>query len=365
MEESKMKMIAVFHNKGGVGKSTLLFHTACALAEQGHKILMMDLDPQSNLSLYGLSDSNLQTIWEKEESVILDGFPIGTNTFNTSQNDLLSSPRTIHFLLKPVESGVDDYNVLPPAKQLFENLSLIPGRITLSQFESILADRWTISPDENVLAIRTITQFRTIASRYAETYGYEYVFLDVSPSLGLLNRAIITSCDAFFMPATPDLFSMYGIRNIGQSLVRWKKSYDSLYSAVGTQLKTLFAPDFVKFLGYTIYNARGRSDQPLGLAKAHRDFAEKIPEEIKKWIPQEYFSENACSQIDTSIGGNVVWSSHNTYPAMAQKYKCPMWMIPDEELDQEDKLTVISNKARFLNTQEAYYTFANDLISRI
>lgn len=254
---------------------------------------------------------------------------------------------------------------MPPAKQLFENLSLIPGRITLSQFESILADRWTISPDENVLAIRTITQFRTIASRYAETYGYEYVFLDVSPSLGLLNRAIITSCDAFFMPATPDLFSMYGIRNIGQSLVRWKKSYDSLYSAVGTQLKTLFAPDFVKFLGYTIYNARGRSDQPLGLAKAHRDFAEKIPEEIKKWIPQEYFSENACSQIDTSIGGNVVWSSHNTYPAMAQKYKCPMWMIPDEELDQEDKLTVIYNKARFLNTQEAYYTFANDLISRI
>ena len=47
-----MKMIAVFHNKGGVGKSTLLFHTACALAEQGHKILMMDLDPQSNLSLF-------------------------------------------------------------------------------------------------------------------------------------------------------------------------------------------------------------------------------------------------------------------------------------------------------------------------
>lgn len=49
-----MKMIAIFHNKGGVGKSTLLFHTACALAEQGHSVLMMDLDPQSNLSLYGL-----------------------------------------------------------------------------------------------------------------------------------------------------------------------------------------------------------------------------------------------------------------------------------------------------------------------
>ena len=57
-----MKMVAVFHNKGGVGKSTLLFHTASALAEQGHKILMMDLDPQSNLSLYGLSEIELQNI---------------------------------------------------------------------------------------------------------------------------------------------------------------------------------------------------------------------------------------------------------------------------------------------------------------
>lgn len=360
-----MKMIAVFHNKGGVGKSTLLFHTACALAEQGHKILMMDLDPQSNLSLYGLSDADLQAIWEEEESVIFEGFPVGTNTFNTGKSDILNSPRTIHFLLKPVESGVDDYNILPPPIQLFDNLSLIPGRITLSQFESILADRWSISPDENVLAIRTITQFRTIATRYAEAFDYEYVFADVSPSLGLLNRAIITTCDAFFMPATPDLFSMYGIRNIGQSLLRWKKSYISLYNAIGTPLKSLFAPDFVKFLGYTIYNARGRRDQPLGLAKAHRDFAEKIPDEIKKWIPEDDISLPAISNIENSIGRNSVWASHNTYPAMAQKYKCPMWMIPNKELENEDKLTVTSNKARFLDTQEAYYIFSNDLINRI
>lgn len=360
-----MKIIAVFHNKGGVGKSTLLFHTACALAEQGHKVLMMDLDPQSNLSLYGLNDEELQKIWEEEESVILDGFPTGINTFNTSKNDILNFPRTIHFLLKPVESGVDDYSILPPPVHLYDNLSLIPGRITLSQFEGILADRWTISPDENVLAVRTITQFRTIATRYAEAFNYEYIFVDVSPSLGLLNRAIITNCDAFFMPATPDLFSMYGIRNIGQSLTRWEKSYESLYNAVGEHLKFLFAPNFVQFLGYTIYNARGRSDQPLGLAKAHRDFAEKIPNEIKKWIHSDNISPGALEHIENSIGGNSIWASHNTYPAMAQKYKCPMWLIPGQELENEDKLTVTSNKQRFIDTQKAYYNFSNDLISRM
>ncbi len=360
-----MKMIAVFHNKGGVGKSTLLFHIACALAEQGHKVLMMDLDPQSNLSLYGLDDIDLQHLWEEEDEVIADGFPIGMNIFNTMKSEIMDSPRTIHFLLKPVESGVDDYIALPPAVEMRENLHLIPGRITLSQFETVLADRWSISPDENVLAIRTITQFRTIATRYAEKYAYEYVFVDVSPSLGLLNRAIITSCDAFFMPTTPDLFSMYGIRNIGQSLEKWKKSYQALYNGVNVQLKSLFPTEFVKFVGYTIYNARGRQDQPLGLAKAHRDFAERIPEEIDKWISKEEIPVDIRDKIKISIGGNVVWGSHNTYPAMAQKYKCPMWAIPSKELEDSDKLTVNSNRVRFLDTQKAYHTFANDLIDRI
>ena len=103
--------------------------------------------------------------------------------FNTAKKKIMNSPRTIHFLLKPVESGVDDYNILPPVIKINNNLHLIPGRITLSQFEGVLADRWSISPDENVLAIRTITQFRTIAMRYAAKNGYDYILVDVSPSL--------------------------------------------------------------------------------------------------------------------------------------------------------------------------------------
>lgn len=364
-----MKMISVFHNKGGVGKTTLLFHTACALAEQGHKVLMIDLDPQSNLSLYGLSDDDLQVIWENEEKIIQDGFPLGTNYFNSSDNDILKSARTVHFLLKPVESGVDDYNILPPPitlNHISNNLGLIPGRITLSQFEGILAERWGTSPDDNVLTIRTITQFRTIAMRYSKQFDYEYVFADVSPSLGVLNRAILMSCDAFFMPATPDLFSMYGIRNIGQSLSKWEKSYNSLINSEMPQLRTLFTSEFVKFLGYTIYNGRGRKDQPLGLAKAHRDFAKDIPTEIVEWIPIKNVSLNARDVISNSIGGDVIWSSHNTYPTMAQKYKCPMWQIPNQEFDcTDDKSTVQLNKLRYLDTKQAYYTFANDLISRI
>ncbi len=360
-----MKIISVFHNKGGVGKTTLLYHTACALAEQGKKILMIDLDPQSNLSLYGLSDEELQYVWEEEDAITTEGFPTGLNTINVSKDGLINTPRTIHFLLKPVESGVDDYITLPPVYNLRDNLSLIPGRITLSQFESVLADRWTLSPDENVLAIRTITQFRTIAQRYGKEHGFDYVLLDVSPSLGLLNRAIINSCDAFFMPATPDLFSMYGIRNIGQSLVKWKNSHDAFHKALPSHLKGLFPATYVQFLGYTIYNARGRQDQELGVAKAHRDYIKQIPLEICKWIPKDVLSSNAVGVIEQSIGGSSIWNSHNTYPAMAQKYKCPIWDIPKMSLDKHDKGTVTLNKSRYIETKDAYSNFASDLLTRL
>lgn len=79
----------------------------------------------------------------------------------------------------------------------------------------------------------------------------------------------------------------------------------------------------------------------------------------------ENISQKAYPKIADSIGGDVVWASHNTYPSMAQKYKCPMWLIPDSELDEKDKFTVTRNKQRFLNTREAYHTFSNDLINRI
>ena len=54
-----MKSIAVFNNKGGVGKTTLTYHLGCALAELGHKTLLVDLDPQSNLTLFFETHPNL------------------------------------------------------------------------------------------------------------------------------------------------------------------------------------------------------------------------------------------------------------------------------------------------------------------
>jgi chromosome partitioning protein len=54
LPETKMPIISMFNNKGGVGKTTLLFHVAHVLAESGRKVLIVDCDSQCNLTAYAL-----------------------------------------------------------------------------------------------------------------------------------------------------------------------------------------------------------------------------------------------------------------------------------------------------------------------
>ena len=68
----EMKVISVFNNKGGVGKTTLTFHLAHTLAELGYKVLLIDADPQCNLSIYGVPEDKIGEIWDKEEGTSIN-----------------------------------------------------------------------------------------------------------------------------------------------------------------------------------------------------------------------------------------------------------------------------------------------------
>ena len=98
---------------------------------------------------------------------------------------------------------------------------------------------------------------------------------------------------------------------------------------------------------------------------AHRNYALRIPEEIAFWIPKLYVTEKNNDQIKESIGKSSIWFTHNTYPALAQKYKCPIWNVPSKSLDAVDASTVRLNKQRLLYTRSAYSTFTDDFLSRL
>ena len=138
-----MKTISVFNNKGGVGKTTLTFHLAHALAEMGHRTLVIDLDPQCNLTIMGMEAETLHAIWSEEDSFI-DDFQGARNKCAPDEfRRLVSDTRSIHFLMKPAEDGAAGMEGFSRPYPLGNNLDLIPGRLTMHLFEDKIASRWS------------------------------------------------------------------------------------------------------------------------------------------------------------------------------------------------------------------------------
>lgn len=363
-----MKTISIFNNKGGVGKTTLTFHLAHALARLGKKTLIIDLDPQCNLTILSMDAEELHKIWEIEDSFISD-FESSKNSMDEVDFRKISgNTRSVHFLLKPTEDGVSDINTISPPFKVAKNLDLIPGRLTLHMFEETIANRWSDAYQGVPLAIRTLTRIRTLATQYADEFGYDIVIFDTSPSLGILNKLIISTTDGFVIPCMPDMFSLYGIRNIGDALKKWKTQFDTLYSLLNKEKRELFPKDFVHLLGYTIYNAKkyaGKKND-WDLAVAHFNYAKQIPDTIEKYIDKSIWDTLLPNKLKEPIGDTAVMHTHNTLPNMAQKYHLPIWDVPNYAyLETDDISTIAGNRKLYEMTRSKYEEFANDLLSRV
>ena len=327
----------------------------------GKKVLMIDLDPQCNLTILSMKEEKIKKIWDDEEDFINDFKNAQKNKENL--NKYLKEEHSIHFILKPLEDGTGDILVSQPVN-LMNNLDIIPGRLSLQFFESLISQRWSEAFTGNALSARIIASITQICKEYTYTYKYDYVLLDTSPSLGDLNRISVTLSDCFIIPCSPDIYSIYGIKNIGKSLIKWTKNFEVLFSLLPPVQRNLFPEHLVKLLGFTLYKAQKRDDakNSLKIPQAHYNHAESIPLEIKKNIPSSLF---LCQDTLSNIGGNSIIHTHNTYPSLAQKYHVPIWKIPNIALDSGDIPTVQPNKARFYETKNNYEIFVKDMIKRL
>lgn len=363
----KMKIISIFNNKGGVGKTTLSFHLGHALASMNKKVLLIDLDPQCNLTVYGMKVEDLHNIWEQEDQFI-DEFEDSKKKLHTrSFNKLIRAPRSIHFLLKPTEEGTAELPELPPPYPLGQNIDLIPGRLTMYMYEDTIARRWSDVYRGDPLAIKTVTRIKEIAYQYGDDNRYDYIILDTSPSLGAMNKVAISIVDGFVVPCMPDMFSLYGIRNIGKSLSAWKKEFNIIFHLLSTEKVAKFQDEHVQFLGYTIYNAKKYSTDknPWDLAIAAYNYAKKIPDAVFSYITEDVRKHFDEETLRSPIGGTSIMHTHSTLPSMAQKYNLPMWQVPDTRLDPDDKGTVTGNRKIYYETQAQYTEFAKDLLKRL
>lgn len=361
-----MRSISIFNNKGGVGKTTLSFHLAHILTARGKRVLMVDADPQCNLTLYCLPQTKIIDIWDQEDAYITN-FQNATKQSTENQIEALyQQPRSLHFYLKPAQDGVetDTHHDAQPVA-LRDNLHLVPGRLTFHEFEEELVFNWQGLFSEKPMSVRLATSVRRLASELDTKYHYDYVIIDTSPSLGRLNRLLVSTSDIFLIPCTPDLFSLYGIRNIGGALRQWKEEYYKLTLLLEDYNLKKFPPDSAKFAGYVILNARKRSDSSNSwqLSKAAYRYAQKIPDYIRKHIPDE---TTASVKDAGPIGGTAIMHSHASMPSVSQQHHVPIWEVPNEtNPNDDDYYSVMGSRTAYEATLRKYHDFAEDLETRI
>lgn len=235
-----MKSIAFFNNKGGVGKTTLLCNLGAFLAkEHGIKILVIDGDPQSNATAYLLPEDKLECIY-LSDSGGLDGF------------------------YDSIARGLGFTQVLPEIYRSDRfSLDVLPGHPNFAAREDLLSRDWSEGLIGYARGLQTTFNFKHLLNLVSD--DYDFVLIDMGPSLGAINRSILLAADYFLMPMSVDLFSMIAVNNIISTLATWRGEVQDALSSYSAKEKEQYTVDgqvaqwSLKFIGYVMQQYRAKS----------------------------------------------------------------------------------------------------------
>lgn len=218
--------ISIFNHKGGVGKTTLTFNIASALAVMGYKVMLVDSDPQGNLTSYFVEDSVVDELLDSSDS---------------------TKGNTIWSALKPIAEASGPVRIIKPL-EMRNNMILVPGDIRLAEFEQELPTLWGDCFQSKAKGYKGIAALSTLVNELAYKHNVDFVFYDSGPNIGMLNKIILLDSDYYIVPAACDIFSLRAIKTLGHTLYDWIKTWRVIFSLAPSNIYTL--PGHPVFIGY-------------------------------------------------------------------------------------------------------------------
>ncbi len=306
---TRAKRITLYNHKGGVGKTTATFNLAAELGRLNKKVLLVDSDPQCNLTSYCLPNKKIDALLDKSDG---------------------SSGGTIWSAVKPISEAEGDFKAISPISLDVKNLYLIPGDIQLSQFEVDLMDLWINCQQIKPKGFRGVTAISRFINEISKQLKIDYIFYDTGPNIGPLNKVILLDCDYFVIPMACDEFSIRALKTLGRTLFKWIKEWSIISSLA--QENAFLLPGKPELLGYIYQNYKIYGSS---IVKAKADFLPKMEREIHAQIIAvlEKLDLNIASKplVKYKLGGIKEFGN---LASKSQIQKIPMGDVVDDNPKQ-------------------------------
>lgn len=295
-------VLTFFNNKGGVGKTSLVYHLAWMFSEMGKRVVAVDLDPQANLTSAFLPEETLEELWDSAEES-----PQGTTIFQC---------------VKPLTEVGD---ILEPiTKRITDKLHLVPGDLGLAGFEDHLSQEWPGSMGSGTLyrPFRILTAFWQLAQLAAKAHTADLILADVGPNLGAINRSVLIGSNHVVIPLAADLFSLQGLRNLGPTLRSWRADWKKRIANWPSPAFPLPLGE-MKPAGYIVQQHTERLSRPV---KAYNKWAARIPALYREKVLGEV-TPNGIPTIETDPHCLARLKHYRSLIPMAQEVRRPIFHL--------------------------------------
>lgn len=253
-----MIRIALFNHKGGVGKTTLTVNIADALSDLGKKVLIVDADPQCNITSFYLTESQLEVLLGESSDEGADS--------------------TIWSALKPVVEGKGDVGNIT-YWDVPNGVCLLAGDVLLSDYEEELPSAWNECFARRQRGYSVTTALSRLVTLKAEEVGAEIVLYDVGPNVGALNRVVLLDCDMFITPVAADLFSLRALSTVGRAVRKWIEDWATIRSLASESDRAQIFEGRPKYGGYITSAFKVNSGS--NAANPHANWEKKIAPRVR------------------------------------------------------------------------------------